>query len=180
MAGVKQRHTAYLSVGSNLGDKLNNCLRGIQALDSEIAPELLACSRFYRTSPVDYADQDWFVNAAVMIATVLQPADLLDRLIAIQQSLGRKAAAIRFGPRVLDLDILLYDDSIIRTPTLEIPHPRMHKRAFVLQPMCDINPTIVHPGLGKSVADLLASLDDDDQQIVPLKNQPELLQGRLP
>ena len=179
MAGMKRQHTAYLSVGSNLGDKRDNCLRGIHALTAAGESEIKACSRFYRTSPVDYTDQDWFVNAAVKIGTRLGPTDLLKQLIAIQRKMGRKADAVRFGPRVLDLDILLYDERIIHTQTLEVPHPRMHKRAFVLQPICDINPTIIHPVLGKSAADLLASLEDDDQQIIPMQNQPQLVQGRM-
>jgi len=115
----------------------------------------------------------------VKIGTRLGPTDLLKQLIAIQRKMGRKADAVRFGPRVLDLDILLYDERIIHTQTLEVPHPRMHKRAFVLQPICDINPTIIHPVLGKSAADLLASLEDDDQQIIPMQNQPQLVQGRM-
>ncbi len=95
-------------------------------------------------------------------------------MIAIQQKMGRKADTIRFGPRLLDLDILLYDNLIVRTQRLEIPHPRMHKRAFVLQPICDINPTIVHPVLGQTIADLLFGLDDDQQRVIPLENQPTL------
>jgi 2-amino-4-hydroxy-6-hydroxymethyldihydropteridine diphosphokinase len=90
-------------------------------------------------------------------------------------SMGRMADTVRFGPRVLDLDILLYDDRVIRTPRLEIPHPRMHKRAFVLQPICDINPAVIHPVLGQTVADLLSHLDDEDQRVIPLENQPRLL-----
>jgi len=179
MATVKRRCTAYLSVGSNLGDKLDNCLQGIHALTAAGESEIQACSRFYRTSPVDYTDQAWFVNAAVEIGTSLGPTDLLKQLIAIQRKMGREADAVRFGPRILDLDILLYDDCIIHTQTLEIPHPRMHKRLFVLQPICDINPTIIHPVMGKSAADLLASLEDDGQQIIPMQNQPELVEGRM-
>lgn len=173
-------HTVFLSVGSNLGDKLDNCRKGIAALGESGDSELLGTSRFYRTSPVDYTDQDWFVNAAVKIGTTLDPFSLLDELVAIQRRMGRKSDAIRFGPRELDLDILLYDDRIIRTPKLEIPHPRMHKRAFVLQPICDINPTIVHPVLGRTAADLLDRLNDDAQQVVVLENQPAPHQGRLP
>lgn len=180
MAEVKTTHTVFLSVGSNLGDKLDNCLKGIGALTESGASELLAVSRFFRTSPVDYTEQDWFVNAAVKIGTWMAPLDLLDELAAIQERMGRKAVAIRFGPRVLDLDILLFDEQIIRTPRLEIPHPRMHKRAFVLQPICDINPTINHPVLGQTVAELLEHLDDDEQRIIPMDCQPELLQGRMP
>lgn len=168
-------HAVFLSVGSNLGDKLDNCLKGIAALTESGESELLEASRFFRTSPVDYTDQDWFVNAAVKIRTTVEPLVLLEELMVIQQRMGRKGDTIRFGPRVLDLDILLYDDRVIRTPRLEIPHPRMHKRAFVLQPICDINPAIIHPELGQTVADLLSRLDDDDQRVIPLENQPSRL-----
>ncbi len=175
MAVVKTDHAVFISVGSNLGGKLDNCLSGIAALTESGESVLLGASRFFRTSPVDYADQDWFVNAAVKIRTTMAPLALLDKLVTIQQQMGRKADAIRFGPRVLDLDILLYDDWIVRMPRLTIPHPRMHKRAFVLQPICDINPSIIHPKLGQTVADLLSHLDDEDQRVIPLENQPKLL-----
>jgi 2-amino-4-hydroxy-6-hydroxymethyldihydropteridine diphosphokinase len=180
MAVITAKHVVFISVGSNLGDKKENCLKGISALTGSGRAMLLNVSRFYRTSPVDYADQDWFVNAFVKIGTTMSPLDLLDELVSIQRSMGRKADTIRFGPRVLDLDILLYDDQVIRTPRLEIPHPRMHKRAFVLQPICDIDPTIVHPVLGQTAADLLRRLADDDQQVIALENQANRLQGRKP
>ena len=180
MAAVETDHAVFISVGSNLGGKLDNCLRGIAALTESAESSLLAASRFFRTSPVDYADQDWFVNAAVKIGTRLDPLVLLDRLFVMQRRMGRKADAVRFGPRLLDLDILLYDDRVIQTSRLEIPHPRMHKRAFVLQPICDINPSIIHPVLGQTVADLLLRLDDDDQRVIPLENQPIWAKGRMP
>lgn len=175
MADVKTDHAVFISVGSNLGAKLDNCLRGIAALTESGESSLLGASRFFRTSPVDFADQDWFVNAAVKIRTTMAPLALLDKLVAVQQRMGRKADTVRFGPRVLDLDILLYDDWVVRTPRLKIPHPRMHKRAFVLQPICDINPSTVHPVLGQTVADLLSQIDDEDQRVIPLENQPTLL-----
>jgi 2-amino-4-hydroxy-6-hydroxymethyldihydropteridine diphosphokinase len=175
MAMVTADHAVFISVGSNLGGKLDNCLKAIAALTESGRTVLLGASRFYRTSPVDYADQDWFVNAAVKIRTTMAPLALLDELVAIQQQMGRKADAIRFGPRVLDLDILLYDDRIVRMPRLTIPHPRMHKRAFVLQPICDINPSIVHPVLGKTAADLLGRIADDGQRVIVLENQPRLI-----
>jgi 2-amino-4-hydroxy-6-hydroxymethyldihydropteridine diphosphokinase len=180
MAVVSLDHRVYLSVGSNLGDKLDNCLKGIAALTASGASRLLEASRFYRTSPVDYTDQDWFVNAALEIATGLSPETLLTEMIAIQQRMGRKADAIRFGPRVLDLDILLYDHRVLQSPRLTVPHPRMHKRAFVLQPICDIDPLIIHPVLGKTMRSLLETLDDKQQRVFPLEHQPNLLQGRLP
>jgi 2-amino-4-hydroxy-6-hydroxymethyldihydropteridine diphosphokinase len=175
MAVLKADHTVFISVGSNLGGKLENCLKGIAALTESGKSKLLETSRFFRTSPVDYAHQDWFVNAAVKIATALEPLDLLDELVAIQQRMGRKSDAIRFGPRVLDLDILIFEDRVIRTPRLEIPHPRMHKRAFVLQPICDIDPSIIHPVLGQTVVDLLGRLNADDQRVIPLDDQPTVL-----
>ena len=175
MVAVNTDHAVFISVGSNLGGKLDNCLRGIAALTESAESSLLMASRFFRTSPVDYADQDWFVNAAVKIRTTMAPLALMDKLVSIQQQMGRKAGGVRFGPRVLDLDILLYDDWVVQTPRLTIPHPRMHKRAFVLQPICDINPSIIHPVLGQTVADLLSHLDDENQRVIPLENQPILL-----
>lgn len=175
MAVIRAGHAVFISVGSNLGDKIDHCLKGIAALTDSGKSLLLGASRFFRTSPVDYTDQDWFINAAVKIRTTMEPLVLLDKLVAIQEQMGRKADAVRFGPRVLDLDILLYDDRIIRTPRLEIPHPRMHKRAFVLQPICDINPSIVHPVLGQTAADLLSRIVDEDQRVIPLENQPTLI-----
>ena len=179
MANLNAGHRVYLSVGSNMGDKLENCLSGIAALTEDEETRLLAVSRFYRTSPVDFTDQDWFVNAAVKVATTLSAETLLDKLISIQRRMGRKADSVRFGPRLLDLDILLYDDQAIQTPRLIVPHPRMHKRAFVLRPVCDIDQSVVHPLLGKTMENLLGALDDEDQQVHPLENQPKLSQGRL-
>ena len=161
-------HEAYLSIGSNLGDRLGNCCRGIEALCADGSVVLLARSPFYESAPVDYLDQDWFINAALKIGTALSPLDLLDRLQAVQTLSGRKAGGVRFGPRVLDLDILLYEDLVLDTPVLTIPHPRMHKRRFVLQPMCDIDALVMHPVLGRTVQSLLNQLNDDAQALRPL------------
>jgi 2-amino-4-hydroxy-6-hydroxymethyldihydropteridine diphosphokinase len=160
-----ESHIVYLSVGSNLGAKLDNCRQGIAALTADPQTELLAQSPYYTTEPVDYPDQDWFVNGVVKIATALPPMDLLERLLSIQKNAGRTTDKIRFGPRILDLDILLYDDLVMQSAQLLLPHPRMHKRRFVLQPICDINPTIVHPTLGRTVADLLGDLDESQQRM---------------
>jgi 2-amino-4-hydroxy-6-hydroxymethyldihydropteridine diphosphokinase len=149
---------AYISVGSNLGDPLENCRRGIAALCRQKNISLLFSSPFYRTQPVDYLDQDWFVNAAVKIQTSLPPFDLLEKMREIQHSFGRKTDVIRFGPRSLDLDIIFYQDVVMATERLTIPHPRMHKRRFVLQPICDIDPTVLHPVLGLDVKTILKQL----------------------
>ena len=160
-------HTVYLSVGSNLGDKLANCKAGINALSLNRTGTPVTCSAFYRTEPQDLKDQDWFVNAVVKITTRLDPFALLNALEAIQKKAGRQKDAIRFGPRVLDLDILLYDDRTIDSPKLVIPHPRMHKRRFVLKPICDIDPFIIHPGLHRNMQSLLDCLEDDGQGVWP-------------
>ena len=158
-------HSAIISVGSNLGDKMGNCRQGVDALLASGQALLLKASPYYRTSPVDYLDQDWFVNAAVNVETGLEPVELLGTLQSIQQQTGRLKGGIRFGPRVLDLDIIFYDQLVMKTPALEIPHPRMHKRRFVLQPICDIDPDIVHPLLNMPVISLLNQLDDNEQEV---------------
>jgi len=158
-------HSAIISVGSNIGDKQANCQQGIDRLLASGKASLVKTSRFYRTSPVDFLDQDWFVNAAVKIETGFEPVELLDTLQSIQQQAGRLKGGIRFGPRILDLDIIFYDQLVMKTPLLEIPHPRMHKRRFVLQPICDIDPDIVHPLLNIPLKSLLNQLDDNEQEV---------------
>ena len=110
-----ETHIAYISVGSNLGDKLGNCRRALAALAADGAVRVAARSRLYRTEPVDYTAQEWFINQVVRVETALAPAALLDRLQAVQRRLGRSEPAVRFGPRVIDLDILLYDRLVLDT-----------------------------------------------------------------
>ncbi len=160
-------HIAYISVGSNIGNKLENCQKGVAALISSGSTEILKRSQIYKTDPVDYTDQDWFINYVVTIQTVLDPFQLLSTLNAIQHRAGRIVDKIRFGPRVLDMDIILYDDLVIHSAKLIIPHPRMHKRRFVLKPICDIDPGIMHPILKKSMQYLLDSLNDNGQGVEP-------------
>jgi len=160
-------HWAILSIGSNLGNPLGNCCKAIDAfkLDKEMVLERR--SPFYWTEPVDYIDQQWFLNAALRVRTNLSPLNLLAKLQQIQRSLGRKEGGVRFGPRVIDLDIIFYEDLVMETDELVIPHPRMHKRRFVLQPICDIDPEVRHPVLDTKVFQLLNQLDKDDQKIKP-------------
>jgi 2-amino-4-hydroxy-6-hydroxymethyldihydropteridine diphosphokinase len=162
-------HQAFVSVGSNLGDKIENCSKGIDALLADGRSILMKSSPFYRTSPVDYEEQDWFINLVIKIKTDLEPVDLLDKMNDIEKTAGRKASTVRFGPRVLDLDIIFFGDRIIQTAKLEVPHPRMHKRRFVLEPICDIEPSMVHPLLGKDMRSLLDGLKDREQQVVEIK-----------
>jgi 2-amino-4-hydroxy-6-hydroxymethyldihydropteridine diphosphokinase len=161
-------HRAVLSIGSNIGDKLAHLRRGLALLELSGAARISARSRFFRTRPVDFEDQDWFVNAAVVLQTALPPRALLAALKAIERQVGRRRKSVRFGPRVLDMDIVLYDDLAMESEELTIPHPRMHKRRFVLMPICDIDPRIVHPVLQKSMAVLLTELEDPAQEVEPI------------
>lgn len=162
-------HIAYISVGSNMGDKLENCQNGIRSLTETGTSRVLAQSRIYATEPVDYVDQDWFINMVVKLETSHAPFQLLDQIELIQRAAGRIKDSIRFGPRILDMDIILYDDCIIDSERLVVPHPRMHKRRFVLKPICDIDPSIIHPRLKQEMQFLLKCLGDDRQKVSEYK-----------
>ncbi len=157
---MKQKHSVYISIGSNIGNKLKNCQNGIAALIKPGLSLLRKQSPFYSTEPVDYKKQDWFINVVIKIQSVFDPYQLLSEIKSIQQDAGRISDPVRYGPRVLDLDILLYDDLVINSSGLVIPHPRMYKRRFVLKPICDIDPKVVHPVLKKDMRHLLDNLGD--------------------
>lgn len=157
----------FISVGSNIGTRFQNCKSGISALAALKRVERVQVSAFYQTEPVDYTDQDWFVNAAVRIYTDIEPLALLQHLQKIQSDAGQKEKAVRYGPRVLDLDIVLYADRVLHSEALTIPHPRMHKRHFVLRPICDIDPQVIHPVCKKTVGELLTRLDTEHQRLRP-------------
>ncbi|MBS4017388.1 MAG: 2-amino-4-hydroxy-6-hydroxymethyldihydropteridine diphosphokinase [Dechloromonas sp.] len=142
---------AYIALGANLGDPAATVNAAFAALDQLPESRLLAKSALYRTAPVGIADQPEFVNAAALIDTTLAPEALLDALLGIEQVFGRVRAE-RNGPRTLDLDILLYDDLTLATPRLTLPHPRLHLRAFVLQPLADLAPDLAIPGRGRLAA----------------------------
>ena len=164
-----ENHSAFISAGSNIGNKLLNCQKGIAALTASGKSVLRGRSRFYQTEPVDYKDQDWFVNAIVKIETAYDPFELLKEIKAIERDAGRERESIRFGPRILDLDIVLYDGLIINSPELILPHPRMHQRRFILKPICDIEPRLTHPVLKKDMQSLLDGLDENGQRLIQLK-----------
>ena len=161
----------YLSLGSNLGDKKLNCERALAELERRGIGMIRSLSSYYMTEPVDYTDQDWFVNAAAGMETELAPNDLLGALKQVQGDLGTKEKAVRFGPRIIDLDILLYDDLVMREGDLVIPHERMHQRAFVLIPLCDIAGEKRHPLLGKTMYELLNTIDPEHQDVKPLTQE---------
>jgi len=161
-----EKHTAYISIGSNIGDKLLNCRKGISALAKSGKSVIIRQSNFYKTEPVDYTDQDWFVNSVVKIETAFDPFQLLYELKIIEKDAGRTEDQIRYGPRILDLDIIFYDNIVMNLSELIIPHPEMHKRRFILKPICDINPKFIHPVLKMDMQYLLNNLDDKEQRVV--------------
>ena len=166
---MSDRHIVYISVGSNMGDRLQNCRQGITALSRFGEFRIIAQSRIYMTEPVDYEDQDWFINMVVKLETTHDPFELLENIKSVQRAAGRKRDVIRFGPRVLDLDIIFFDDLVLDSDRLVVPHPRMHQRRFVLKPICDIDPTILHPVLKKDMQSLLDGLGKDEQKVIEYK-----------
>ena len=129
---------AYVGLGSNLGDREASLRAAVDLLEAQAELEVVAVSRFRETEPVGLIEQPRFLNGAVALETELSPASLLERLLAIERSLGRdRGAGARWGPRTIDLDLLLYGDEILETPGLTVPHPRLHERRFVLEPLGD-------------------------------------------
>jgi 2-amino-4-hydroxy-6-hydroxymethyldihydropteridine diphosphokinase len=125
------------------------------------------------TEPQNFKDQDWFLNAALKIKTELGPEDLLVVLKELEKSLDKDGKAFRFGPRIIDLDIIYYDSLVLKTGVLEIPHPRMHERCFVLVPLCDIGPEEIHPVLKLSADELLKKIERQETQKVMLLKEGE-------
>lgn len=146
------KKTAYLSLGSNLGDRAVNLETAIRHLAD--LGQVKARSSLYETEPVEVERQPWFLNCVVALETELMPRQLLSRLLAIEQKMGRRRTQPK-GPRIIDIDILLFGASIVDTPALTIPHPAMHERRFVLEPLVEIAPEIRHPVLKKTAREML-------------------------
>jgi 2-amino-4-hydroxy-6-hydroxymethyldihydropteridine diphosphokinase len=152
------KKTVYLSLGCNVGDRPKNLQDALAALPKS-GVNVKRMSSVYETEPVDYLDQPWFLNMAVEAETELAPATLLQRLRGIEAQMGSKKQIAK-GPRLIDMDILLFGNEVIDTPDLQVPHPRMHLRRFVLQPLSEIAPNVRHPQSGLTVSELLASTPD--------------------
>ena len=154
------RHIAYIGIGSNIGNKARTCQKAIAEILKANHHKLLAQSSLFKTQPVGYTSQDWFVNGVIKIETELEPLDLLRMLKAIESRMGR-AKTVRWGPRVIDLDILFFDEEVIKSEEVQIPHPSLHERQFVLIPLAEIDRNLIHPGLKKTVRELLEALKED-------------------
>lgn len=147
------KHIVYLALGSNLDDRLANLKDAVASLPPQM--DVRAKSHVYETPPWGYENQPKFLNQALKVQTYLEPEPLLKHIKRLEIALGRKAS-FQNGPRLIDIDILFYDELVMNTPTLTIPHPRLHERGFVLLPMMDIAPELIHPITQKSIREMVA------------------------
>jgi 2-amino-4-hydroxy-6-hydroxymethyldihydropteridine diphosphokinase len=147
----------YIGLGANLGDREAAIRGALDRLDALAGVRVKRVSSLRETDPVGYEDQPRFLNGVAELDSTLEPLELLDRLLEIERTLGRTRHGPRFGPRTIDLDLLLYDDLVLDHARLTIPHPRMTERAFVLEPLAELEPALVVPGAGR-VSDLVAGL----------------------
>lgn len=155
---------AYVGLGANLGDRAATLARALELLGARAQIEIVAVSAFRETDPVGFLDQPRFLNAAAAIDTSLSPEELLATLLDVERELGRTREGPRYGPRTIDLDLLLIEGVTVDEPGLTLPHPRLHERAFALAPLAELDPSLVVPGHG-SVRELLLSLE-------PLESSP--------
>jgi 2-amino-4-hydroxy-6-hydroxymethyldihydropteridine diphosphokinase len=149
--------SVYMAFGANLGDREGTIRIALARLAEHDDIQVLRVSSLRETDPVGYEDQPCFLNGVALLETILGPRELLEVLLGVERDLGRTRHGPRFGPRTIDLDLLLYGDEVVGEPGLEIPHPRMTERAFVLEPLAELDPDLVIPGRGP-VRDFLAGL----------------------
>jgi len=150
-------HISYIGIGGNMGDKEKNVVGAIEHINRFPHTKVTKTSKFYETTPVGYLAQDDFLNCAIEVKTLLEPLELIRFLLSVEVEFKRERV-IRWGPRTIDLDVLLYDNIISSLEEIIIPHPRMQERMFVLEPLCDIAPYAMHPILNKPIIQLVEAL----------------------
>jgi 2-amino-4-hydroxy-6-hydroxymethyldihydropteridine diphosphokinase len=155
---------AYIGIGSNMADPHRNCLEAVERIGRIEGCTITSVSGLYLTEPVGVKAQEWYINGAVGISTGLSPFDLIRKLLDIEEDMGR-VRTMKWGPRIIDLDILLFGQDIINDNVLTVPHPVMHLRRFVMAPMADLAPDLMHPVLGKTMIELYREIPPDDQVI---------------
>ncbi|NME36511.1 2-amino-4-hydroxy-6-hydroxymethyldihydropteridine diphosphokinase [Fusobacterium sp. FSA-380-WT-3A] len=160
---TRKWHTAYLSLGSNMGDKKGNLLNAIENIKKLEDTKVTKVSTILETEPYGYTQQDMFLNACIEIKTLLTASELIEKLLEIELLMGRKRI-IKWGPRIIDLDILLFDNDVINTENLIIPHPYMCDRMFVLEPLFEIAPYVIHPVKRASILELKNSLEEKQKK----------------
>ena len=161
------RHRVFIALGSNRGDKKKNCQQALERLTEDPDNRILRQSSWYLTRPVGWDDPEWFINGVFLLETGQTPRELLKTLLNIESRLGRERT-IKWGPRTIDLDILFYDDRVIREVDLIIPHPELEKRRFVLDPLSEIAPDLIHPVIKKTITELREALEIGGQAIKKL------------
>jgi 2-amino-4-hydroxy-6-hydroxymethyldihydropteridine diphosphokinase len=165
---------AYIGIGSNLGDKGRNCDQALELLGRIPGCRLADRSQWFLTRPVGVNDQDWYLNGVACLETETAGHEILTHLLAIESAMGRVRNE-KWGPRIIDLDLLLLGREIIKSSDLQVPHPLMHTRRFVLVPMVQIAPALIHPVLGRTMQDLLEDLAEDGQEVMALEAVTRLI-----
>ena len=169
--------TAWIALGSNLDDRQQHLRAAVAALRAEAGIAVVAVSRVYETDPVGPPPQGPYLNAVARVQTTLAPRELLDRLLAIERSRGRRRGGQRNAPRTLDLDLLLYGNERIETDGLVVPHPRLHERSFVLEPLSEVAAGVIHPVLREPIAELARRLRDP--AAVRLSQETDIASGEF-
>ncbi len=152
---AKLRKIAYLSLGSNVGDREAHLCDALARLEK--AGHVVAVSSFYETEPMEFTRQAWFLNCAVALETTMMPRQLMKAILRIEQEMGRRRVQKK-GPRSIDIDIVLFGNAVVEAPEVRIPHPAMHERRFVLEPLAEIAPAARHPVLNQTVREMLEAL----------------------
>lgn len=161
---------AYIGIGSNLGDRLAYCTRALERIREVDGSVFAGCSDWYWTKPVGVQGQEWYLNGVAALDVEISPRQLLNHLLSIEKEMGRVRKG-RWEPRIIDLDILLFGSDRIDESGLCVPHPRIHLRRFVLIPLIQLAPGLVHPSLGLTLAELLEGLSEDEQSVVPYEDR---------